>query len=177
MKSLGGIKNHPSLKEVWLNRRQLWKILFLVEIKSVVLSWSPWLKTMGHYKLNDMQGILILVKLVSFPKETPKTGSCKWWVRPSYCPYRVCHGNLCFMLRLLPGDGIETLSPCPKDLVQVWGTNKIIYCAATSTNIAIPFLEACLQNSVIAPHNWQNQTTVKGTGTSQTQKLNTLWPL
>lgn len=72
---------------------------------------------------------------------------------PHTAPYRACHGNLCFMLQLIPGDGIETLSPCPKDLVQVWGANKIIYCAATLTNIAVLFLEACLQNSVVATHN------------------------
>lgn len=141
------------MKEVWLNRRQLWKTLFLVEIKSVVLSRSPWLKTMGHYKLNHMQRILILVNLVSFPTETPNTGPCRRESGPSHCPYRICHRNLCFMLHLIPGEDIKTLSPCPKDLTQACGANKIIYWAATSTNIAIPFREACLQNSVIAPHN------------------------
>lgn len=59
-----------------------------------------------------------------------------------------------------------------------WFTAQYLFkTAATSTNIATPFLGACFQNSVIAPHNWQNQTTVKGTVTWQTQKLNTLWPL
>lgn len=71
---VGGMKSHQSLKEEWLNRRQLGKIVLLVEIKSVVFSPSPWLKTMGHYKLNHMQRILILVNLFSYPKEAPKTG-------------------------------------------------------------------------------------------------------